>query len=392
MASISKRMVGREPRYDVNYREPDGRKRRKTFTKKVDAEAFAKAVETDKIRGAYIDPDAGRITFKKYAEEWLTNQTFEPTTREQVELRLRLHVYPVLGSKMLSQIKPSTIQAWLSGLSGAASYRRVILANVSTVLSAAVDDERISKNPCKAGSVKAPKREDHKVVPWTVERVAAVREALPDQWRIALDLGVGLGLRQGEVFGLSPDDVDFLRGTVKVQRQVKILAGNRLVFGLPKGGKKRTVPLPAAVRELLAAYLAERPARPVTLPWGDVDGELVTVSLVLTNRERKALNRNYFNTYIWHKALATAGVERGADDDSTGMHALRHHYASVLLDAGESIKAVSEYLGHADPGFTLRTYTHLMPSSHERTRKAVDDAFGCYISATSDPENDASQA
>jgi integrase len=59
------------------------------------------------------------------------------------------------------------------------------------------------------------------------------------------------------------------------------------------------------------------------------------------------------------------------------MHALRHHYASVLLDAGESIKAVSEYLGHADPGFTLRTYTHLMSSSDDRTRKALDSAFTC---------------
>lgn len=55
-----------------------------------------------------------------------------------------------------------------------------------------------------------------------------------------------------------------------------------------------------------------------------------------------------------------------------GFHALRHFYASVLLDGGESIKALSEYLGHADPGFTLRTYTHLMPSSAERTRRAVD--------------------
>ena len=68
------------------------------------------------------------------------------------------------------------------------------------------------------------------------------------------------------------------------------------------------------------------------------------------------------------------------------MHALRHHYASVLLDAGESIKAVSEYLGHWDAGFTLRTYTHLMPASDERTRKAIDDAFACYITATSDAE------
>ncbi|WP_245818500.1 hypothetical protein [Haloechinothrix alba] len=50
-------------------------------------------------------------------------------------------------------------------------------------------------------------------------------------------------------------------------------------------------------------------------------------------------------------------------------------YASVLLDAGESVKALSQYLGHPDPGFTLRVYTHLMPSSHERTRKAVDGFF-----------------
>jgi integrase len=58
------------------------------------------------------------------------------------------------------------------------------------------------------------------------------------------------------------------------------------------------------------------------------------------------------------------------------MHALRHTYASVLLEGGVSIKALAEYLGHADPGFTLRTYTHLMPSSEDRTRTAVDRAFG----------------
>ena len=53
------------------------------------------------------------------------------------------------------------------------------------------------------------------------------------------------------------------------------------------------------------------------------------------------------------------------------MHALRHFYASVLLDAGENIKAVAEYMGHTDPGLTLRTYAHLMPNSKERSRAAV---------------------
>ncbi len=57
------------------------------------------------------------------------------------------------------------------------------------------------------------------------------------------------------------------------------------------------------------------------------------------------------------------------------MHALRHFHAPVLLDAGESIKAVSEYLGHSDPGLTLRVYARLMPTSQARTRKAVDRVF-----------------
>lgn len=49
----------------------------------------------------------------------------------------------------------------------------------------------------------------------------------------------------------------------------------------------------------------------------------------------------------------------------------RHFYASVLLDAGESIKALSEWLGHADPAFTMRVYAHLMPASAERARQAI---------------------
>ena len=96
------------------------------------------------------------------------------------------------------------------------------------------------------------------------------------------------------------------------------------------------------------------------------------------------IHRGYFNGHVWHPALRTAGVE---PTRATGMHALRHFYASVLIDAGESVRAVADYLGHSDPGFTLRTYTHLMPSSGERTRRAVDAAFACYMSATSAAEN-----
>jgi integrase len=65
-----------------------------------------------------------------------------------------------------------------------------------------------------------------------------------------------------------------------------------------------------------------------------------------------------------------------------GMHALRHFYASVLFSQGVSIKELAAYIGHNDPGFTLRTYTHLVPSSFERARTAVDAVFSATGPAT----------
>ena len=76
---------------------------------------------------------------------------------------------------------------------------------------------------------------------------------------------------------------------------------------------------------------------------------------------------------MWVPAFKRAGLTYVKRQD--GMHAMRHFYASVLLARGASIKELAEYLGHEDPGFTLRTYTHLMPSSHQRARKAVDGVF-----------------
>jgi integrase len=360
--------------YRVRWRESDGRARAKTFRRKVEADRFAAMVSADLVRGHYIDPDAGKVRFDEYANQWLAAQTFEEGTVEMVELRFRLHVMPHLGTRNLSDVQPSTIQGWLRTLTGlSGNYQKVIYANVSSVFTAAVDDGLIPKNPCKAPSVRRPKSDPRKFRPWTRERVLAVREELPDRFKLVVDLGVGLGLRQGEIFGLSLDDIDLNTGEIEIRRQVKLLGNNRQLFGLPKGRKIRTVPLPDRVLELINDHVTRYPPRSVTLPWDRSDGAPRTVDLILFSRESGALNRNYFNPKIWRPALVAAGVEPKREN---GCHALRHFYASTLLDAGESILALSEYLGHADPGFTLRTYTHLMPSSTERTKAAIDAILG----------------
>ncbi len=246
-----------------------------------------------------------------------------------------------------------------------------MLSTLSTIMAAAVTDEMISRNPCKAGTVKSPKVPDRKITPWPASRVAAVRLGLPKPYRAMADAGAGLGLRQGEVLGLSPDDIDWLRQVVHVRRQVKIVGGRRILAS-PKGSRDRDVPLPESVSLRLAAHLQAHPARSVTLPWETTTGEPVTVALMFTKADGGAIWRNDLNRYAWHPALRSAGMAPGREN---GFHQLRHYYASALLADGVDIRTLAEYLGHSDPGFTLRVYTHLLPSGADRARRAVDKAI-----------------
>ena len=361
-------------RWRVRYAGPDGRERSRSFDRKVDAERFRAQAEADVQRGTWIDPAAGKVTLRRYADGWLAAQTFDEATRDSQERRLRLHVYPVLGDQALGQLaaRPSAIQAWIRGLSVADTTARGILTTLSMVLNAAVDDGLIQRNPCSAKSVRAPRVTGRKVVPWTAAEVASVQQALPDRYRALADVGRGLGLRQGEAFGLAVEDVDFMRRVVHVRRQVKRL-GNSLVFAPPKGGKERDVPLPGSVGLRLSAHIAAHPAAAVPLPWRALDGSPVPARLLFTTAERKAITRTPFVQRHWHPALRKVGLLVAREN---GFHALRHYFASVLLHDGVDIAALASYLGHGDPGFTLRTYVHLMPDAADRMRSVVDKALG----------------
>jgi integrase len=264
------------------------------------------------------------------------------------------------------------VQSWLAGLSVSAAYAKIVFTTLSTIMNAAVADELVTKNPCRARNVTRPKASSRRIDPWSAEQVDAVRAFLPEPWRILVDIGSALGLRQGEVFGLAATDIEWLRKggpVVHVRRQVRIIRG-RLVFAQPKGGKQRTIPLPESVRLALAEHLREHPARPVTLPWLEPGGKPVTAELVLTSVTGLAMNRNTFNVHAWKPALRAAGLDPAARENGT--HALRHYFATLLLSSGCDVKSVSEYLGHSSPAITLQFYAHVMPSAHDRMRETID--------------------
>lgn len=148
---------------------------------------------------------------------------------------------------------------------------------------------------------------------------------------------------------------------------------NQVVLAPPKGRREREVPLPDVVAMAVAGHVKRFGTATVELPWREPGGEMRSVELMFTNRDRGPLTSAYFTHNAWKPGLRAAGLERNRENRR---HALRHHYASVLLENGVSIRAVSDYLGHHDPGFTLRTYAHLMPQSEDRVRAAIDAALG----------------
>ncbi|MGH3603662.1 MAG: site-specific integrase [Pseudonocardiaceae bacterium] len=164
----------------------------------------------------------------------------------------------------------------------------------------------------------------------------------------------GLGLRIGELLALRIVDVDFLRRTVRVEHQIDQQTRERRPPKTPRS--RRTVPLPDMVSVAIAEHLRAFPAAP--------DGLIFHTSTLCPYWQEHYASR------VFPTAVKRAGLPAG-----TSSHDLRHHYASVLLAAGESVVAVAELLGHENATLVLTTYGHLMPGSEDRARKAIDGAW-----------------
>jgi integrase len=354
-------------RWQVRYRDLAGESRNRSFERKADAERFLVDLQHRLTTGDYVDARRGRVAFGEYAAEWLERQVLAPTSRAALELRLRVHILPMWGSWQLVQITPAAVQRWIRELSDSVSsgYARLIVTNFGAVLGSACEEGLIRRNPVRSAVVRVPSMPSRKLRPWPVEQVLEVIENLPASLRPLAVVAAGCGLRQGEAFGIRVQDVDFLRLELHVRQQIR-LEGSSPLPALPKYGRTRTVPMPEWVAGTLARHIETVPP----LAGERLEGPGLG-GLLFYSRERKPLNRNYFNQAHWRPALRAAGV---SNERENGMHALRHACASLWLEHGVSIKAVSDYLGHADPGFTLRVYTHVMPTSGDRARQALDAA------------------
>ena len=352
MASIARRPDGT---YRPRFRDASGKEHARHFKRKIDAQRWLDEMTAAMVTGQYVDPAAGRVTFREYAERWRATQVHRPTTAAHVETMLRRHVYPSLGDKRLGSVLPSDIQSLVKQLSLdlAPATVGVVHRILAGIFKAAVRDRRIVASPCEG--TKLPKVHRQRIEPMTFEAVEALTAAMPERYRALVTLAAGTGLRQGEIFGLTVDRIDFLRRQLTVDRQLVTMPDRAPYLAPPKTqASVRVVPLPQVVVDAVAAHLATWP----------------TDQVVFSTELGDPIRRTAFSERIWRPALKRAGLS------GVTMHGLRHFYASLLIRHGESVKTVQARLGHASAAETLDTYSHLWPDSDDRTRAAVDSVLG----------------
>ncbi len=220
----------------------------------------------------------------------------------------------------------------------------------------AVEDGDLPDNPALGVRINA--RRDHgddraseAAKAMTREQLARLLAVLADRWRLLFELLAHTGLRISELLGLDWQDVEFgKRPTLKVRRQYY---RGQLKGYLKSNAGRRDLPLSLGMaRKLWAA----RPAHGTGPMFATRDGNR------LEDRNlRRVLDRVTHPRPRGHGRRAQIiPAPAGPDLDWIGFHTFRHTCASMLLDSGKNIRQVATWLGHTDPAFTLRTYTHLM--------------------------------
>lgn len=368
---------GKGRRWLAVWHEPDGRERSKAFERKTDADRHWPAQETDVSRGTYIDPKDAKTTVEQWCELWLQGYaTRRTSTVRQAKTHVAL-ITKTFGSLPLSGVRPSAVRSWCAQLKADGyeqSYVYALHARLSQVMSDAVHDGILTKNPCSRRT--SPGAGKQRPYCATTEQVWALYDAFPEHLKPAILLGAFVGLRTAEACGARVEDTDFMRGvfTPAVQWPAQELKTE---------ASKTPVPIPAELTLELSAAVAR---------WGSdwlvSDGAGGQASPWSIDRAMRSARKAHVKPLPADHAKDCRGCLVPGLPVGFRFHDLRHYLASLLIASGADVKVVQARVRHASAKTTLDTYGHLWPDADESTRAAVGAVLAARVrSLTEQPRN-----
>jgi integrase len=339
--------------YEVKLRFAGGRQYSRSFRTRREAEDFVARERSAHLQGTWLDPDAGKVTFAKYAETWLGMRSdLRPRTVELYDYLLRHHIVPEFGEASLKAISPAQVRAWNLTLPSRAGVGPSTAAKayrlLSTIMATAVADQLIVRTPCilKGASVERPA--ERPVI--SVAEVAALADFVEPRYRCMVLLATWAGMRFGELAGLTRNDVDLDARTVRVSKQLQELRGGVLVVGPPKTeAGNRTISLPPHVVPKIELHMRS---------WVGIDPN----ALMFIGPEDGPLRRSNFNRRVWQPACAATGLQ------GIRFHDLRHTGNTLAAATGASTKELMARMGHSSSRAAL-IYQH---ATLERDRALAD--------------------
>lgn len=387
----------------VDYTDIKGKRRLKTFKLKKQAEAFEATAKVEVREGVHV-ADRETVNVKKAGEFWIATGVGEDLERSTINQRrrhLKFHIEPFLGDTLLSKVDARAFEDRLRAEGRSPAMVKKALSSLGSIFADAIERKLATRNPVremrrsrKGKERRAEKRHKGKLkvgvdIP-TRDEVKALVGALSGRWRPLLLAAIFAGLRSSELRGLRWQDVDLDARTISVHQRADEFGD----IGRPKSeAGERTIPVPPmvinAMKEWKLGY-----SRPVIGRAEDgkpIREDARPSHLIFANGAGKVESHaNIINRGLI-PAMVAAGVtvETGERDEEgnpisaakyTGLHALRHFYASWLINRpkdgglGLPLKVVQERMGHSSITMTADVYGHLFPRADDADELAAAEA------------------
>lgn len=365
-------------------KDTNGKPIRKEFYGKSKKEAEEKRDEYLRGIHAGLNINYQELTFGETMHEWLfevclSNKKIKPSSFQRYEGIYRLYIKdsPIYGLK-LHCIKSIQIQKYYNDLYEN-NKSSSIIGNLHKLLrlflNYAVQSEYLLKNPCTGVTIPGDDSEirEKEVEPFSDTEIQAIKTALKENSNQMICLmGLGTGLRQGELLALTFGDINLTSGIINVNKSMKLvkeidkngIGTKKLLIQTPKTKSSiRVVPIPSSLIEPLKLHMAVQKEKYQIneIPFEETSLFFTTASC------SPVCAKNLF--YSWSRTLKRAQVKYRK------FHTLRHTYATKLFEAGVPLKTVQSLLGHSEINTTAKIYTHVMQAQKEEAVEKINDLF-----------------